>query len=449
MKKLNKVLLVLILGTLIYSFVPKRVFAQSAIPQTILNGLRKGGTALVFYWWDYHIYDPHGFDADLPIIKQKGGGHVRLTISMNTIEQGTSGHVNEARWQDLINFVNLAKSNGLVTIIDIHDTGLEIPGTNEWTDDYMQGLRNSATKARHLSLLTDVAGRIYRDMDRNWVVLQPANEPIFGSDPNVWYNYQNQLIPAIRNACPDCVVFAMANDWQSAESTYYNLNPSNSSWWDARVIADVHFYDPLELTHCNPRPGASDNCGGKTWPGTYSDWDGSHLYNKSYLESKLAQLWQWKSQHNQQIIHFSEIGTGAALVDSVKGPYLADLTSILAAHGASWSCWEWDQNFGMYPNHPLAINACFGGPGGNSVPSSTPTPTQTPHSTVKPTPSSSPHNARPGDTNNDEKVDGLDYLVWINHYGSNTLNGFGQADFNLDNTVDGLDYIIWLNNYDL
>ena len=54
---------------------------------------------------------------------------------------------------------------------------------------------------------------------------------------------------------------------------------------------------------------------------------------------------------------------------------------------------------------------------------------------------------KPGDANGDGKVDGLDYIIWLNHYKQTTPNGPSDGDFNGDGKVDGLDYVIWLNNY--
>lgn len=53
----------------------------------------------------------------------------------------------------------------------------------------------------------------------------------------------------------------------------------------------------------------------------------------------------------------------------------------------------------------------------------------------------------PGDANSDGKVDDLDYVIWINHYGSSNATGPSQGDFNNDQHVDDLDYVIWSNNY--
>lgn len=68
--------------------------------------------------------------------------------------------------------------------------------------------------------------------------------------------------------------------------------------------------------------------------------------------------------------------------------------------------------------------------------------------TSTPTVAGSPtSNPRPGDANGDNKVDGVDYLTWLNHYNQNTTNGQRDGDFNNSGKVDGADYIIWLTNY--
>lgn len=51
------------------------------------------------------------------------------------------------------------------------------------------------------------------------------------------------------------------------------------------------------------------------------------------------------------------------------------------------------------------------------------------------------------DANNDGKVDGADYVIWLNNYGKNTTDGKSKGDFNIDGFVDGLDYVLWLNDY--
>jgi beta-glucanase (GH16 family)/outer membrane protein assembly factor BamB len=54
--------------------------------------------------------------------------------------------------------------------------------------------------------------------------------------------------------------------------------------------------------------------------------------------------------------------------------------------------------------------------------------------------------AKSGDANSDGRVDGVDYVTWLNHYGQN-VTGSSVGDFNNSGAVDGVDYVIWLTNY--
>ena len=77
---------------------------------------------------------------------------------------------------------------------------------------------------------------------------------------------------------------------------------------------------------------------------------------------------------------------------------------------------------------------------GGSGPTATPGPSAAPSPTPTPTPI-------PGDANGDLHIDGLDYVVWLNHYNAQSVNGVADGDFDGNGTVDGLDYVVWLNNY--
>jgi hypothetical protein len=64
--------------------------------------------------------------------------------------------------------------------------------------------------------------------------------------------------------------------------------------------------------------------------------------------------------------------------------------------------------------------------------------------TVSPAPTPT---VKPGDANNDGRVDESDYSTWITYYKQTVAGGAGVGDFNNDGRVDGIDYVIWLNNY--
>lgn len=331
------------------------------IPMTMLEALRAGGVNLVFDWYDVDNYNPRGFDAELPLIRAAGARHVRPVISMDVLEEGATGTLRPDRWDDLKGFVAKARAEGLVTIIDVHNTGQKNPdGT--WTHDYMARIVDPVMQERHISLLRDISRRTYTELDRDWVIINPANEPL----SSVWYDYQDRLMPVIREACPDCVVFAMATTWQVIGATIRELNPRARRWWDDRFIADVHMYSPLSLTHCS-FPGQPNKCPGKTWPGHYADHlptggrlDGTWV--RQVLEHEFRKLWDWRAE-SRVTVHFSEIGTTADLADEPRSAYISDVVSILRAAGVGWTCYEWHQNFGI-KNAPLTKAACL--PGGRS-----------------------------------------------------------------------------------
>jgi hypothetical protein len=72
-------------------------------------------------------------------------------------------------------------------------------------------------------------------------------------------------------------------------------------------------------------------------------------------------------------------------------------------------------------------------------------PTNSP--TTKPAFSPTPTTTvKAGDANGDGKVDGVDYVIWLNHYNQTVAVGT-LGDFNKSGKVDGVDYVVWLNNY--
>ena len=71
-------------------------------------------------------------------------------------------------------------------------------------------------------------------------------------------------------------------------------------------------------------------------------------------------------------------------------------------------------------------------------------PTQIPGSSTSPATSIPP--SVPGDGNSDGRVNGIDFVFWLTHYGQNT-SGAVNGDYDLNGSVDVKDYVIWINNY--
>lgn len=53
----------------------------------------------------------------------------------------------------------------------------------------------------------------------------------------------------------------------------------------------------------------------------------------------------------------------------------------------------------------------------------------------------------PGDADNNCHVDGIDFVVWLNHYNQHTSSGSSEGDFDVSGIVDGVDFSLWLSHY--
>jgi hypothetical protein len=53
----------------------------------------------------------------------------------------------------------------------------------------------------------------------------------------------------------------------------------------------------------------------------------------------------------------------------------------------------------------------------------------------------------PGDANADGRVDGIDYIIWSNHFGQSTASGNRDGDFDNSGRVDIQDLAIWVSRY--
>lgn len=102
-------------------------------------------------------------------------------------------------------------------------------------------------------------------------------------------------------------------------------------------------------------------------------------------------------------------------------------------------------NFHLLSNSPAINSGDAANPGQMDVIDGIPDIGAYEYSNSVPSPSPSP-SPKPGDANGDGKVDGTDYVIWLNHY-NQSISGATSGDFNNSGKVDGIDYVIWMNNY--
>jgi hypothetical protein len=55
--------------------------------------------------------------------------------------------------------------------------------------------------------------------------------------------------------------------------------------------------------------------------------------------------------------------------------------------------------------------------------------------------------ANPGDSNNDNYIDGEDFIVWFNNFGKSTTEGVSKGDYYTEGVIDIKDYLIWISSF--
>ena len=103
--------------------------------------------------------------------------------------------------------------------------------------------------------------------------------------------------------------------------------------------------------------------------------------------------------------------------------------------------WDWDTTRAGSGPHTLRVRAIAASGAARRLPAAT-------DGGLTAIPVTVAMATRPGDATGDGHVDGLDYVIWLNHAQKVTNEGPAEGDFNEDGMVDELDYTIWLANYD-
>lgn len=223
-----------------------------------------------------------------------------------------------------------------------------------------------------------------------------------------------------------------------------NINPG--SWWNIFQWKSMHSSgnDPMIVLD------AINYSSGQTGLVMYWRADNETL-RKRWTQENLKPIprdtwFQIEGYYKQSTLQDGHV---TVWQDGVKIFDVKNLQTALSEDTVHWSINNYTSNI-TPPNTTIyvddaVISKTKVGTGNGSTPNPTPTTPPTISPTPPPTPTASP--TIPGDANGDGKVDGLDYTLWIDHYGTTNASGPSEGDFNGDHNVDGLDYVIWVDNY--
>jgi len=209
--------------------------------------------------------------------------------------------------------------------------------------------------------------------------------------------------------------------------------------WSESDTKDLKFYNNTFVGWATPP--CTNNC----WPAAITieiKGSGTEIKNNIFVNWAYKPLDLWVSVTKDYNLFYNTDNSAPDVTksthDLITNPLFVNYTN---------------KDFHLQANSP----ACAGGEGGTymgaypctATASPSPTPSPSPTSSPSPTPTPTPSlpAGKAGDANGDNKVDGVDYVVWLSHYNKSDT-GAANGDFNNSGKVDGVDYVVWVNNYE-
>lgn len=196
------------------------------------------------------------------------------------------------------------------------------------------------------------------------VFIELLNEPPIWRDR--WLPLRARLQAAIRRHCPDHLIIAGANRFQTVSETL-----SCPPLEDHNALTAVHYYHPLEFTHqCKSwGTGPRVDLGQLPFPANLSasELDAllkgldsrqtSHIkqllkdgWTEQRINNDFKRLAEWATRKGQRVI-INEFGALKTCTDSAsRARWTATVRHAAEHHGIGWTYWEFDRGFGFFQN---------------------------------------------------------------------------------------------------
>lgn len=435
---------------------------SGGVPVSRITRLTRGANVSRWFWQATQTADyftNYITDADIQLMKSLGIRFVRLNISpLYVYDPQHPGTVKTTVLPYIDKAVNRFLANDIAVIIDIHNA--------DDPEVALLNLEGSSTAGVDYSAFWGALAQHFNTYNPEMIFFEIVNEPQFESNPSKWYPIQTQVAKAIRAAAPSHTIIASGTNWSTIDAMV-QMTPLA----DTNVIYTFHFYEPLVFTHQGadwvmpgfetmknvPYPSNSSQCNSVLSTiskstegyGLLSTYCGEQ-WNASTITARIKVASDWSKKNNVPLLlgEFGVYPPNSPAQNRLQ--WLTDVRTAVENVGIGWTIWAYDDEFGlnrMLNNQKITIDQnaaqALGLNTSGSIPSPTATPvlpTPTPKAFLTPTP------LKPGDANGDGKVDGIDYVIWLNNYGTSN-QGLASGNFNGDSKVDGVDYVIWLTNF--
>ena len=267
-------------------------------------------------------------EADFREIAALGFDHVRIPVDYNVI-QNEDGSMKEEGLRRIDNAFALCRQYGLKAVLDLHKT----PGFSFDAGEHEDGFfTNESYQARFYAIWEAFAARYGDRPDQ--IVFELLNEVTEAEYLPAWKRISRECVRRIRVHAPDTAVLLGSYRWNSARTL-----PELDAPYDAHVLYNFHFYEPMIFTH----QGAYWNPDYRDVRSTYDACGASPAWFEDFLAPAVE-----KAEKEGTELYCGEFGVIDVVPPEEALKWFRDLHEVFARHGIAHSLWSWKQmDFGL------------------------------------------------------------------------------------------------------
>lgn len=254
-------------------------------------------------------------------LREAGFDSVRINLhAFRHMDSAKDWALRDSWWTTLDWAVKEATSQGLTTVLDLHEFGV--------MGDDPTGHRNE-----YLAFWRQVALH-FKDAPES-VVFEILNEPSRKLTPELWNTYLADALSIIRQSNPSRTVIVGPGFWNGID----HLKELELPEADRNLIVTVHYYQPMEFTHQGASWSNHKEKSNVVWSGTVAE--------RRRVQNDFAKVVAWARTHDRPIF-LGEFGAyDRAPMDS-RARYTDCIARTAEANGWSWAYWQFDSDFVLY-----------------------------------------------------------------------------------------------------
>jgi len=260
------------------------------------------------------------------LIKNAGFNSVRIPIRWSTHATAASPFVITPAFLQRVDWaIQQAFARNLAVVINMHHY-----------EEIMQS--PAAHKERFLAIWTQLAEH-YKNYSGD-LVFEILNEPNASLTVQLWNQYVNEAITAIRQSNPGRTLMVGPANWYNVASLSSLALPVD----DKNIIVSFHYYNPFQFTHQGAEwVSGSDAWLGATWTGTTAQ--------KQAVTRDFSTAVSWGAA-NDRSLNVGEFGAYSRAAMSSRAAWTDFVARTAEANNMSWHYWEFISGFGAF-NGPL------------------------------------------------------------------------------------------------